>query len=267
MYKTQPFFSQKIWGHEEWVVSAMPEGECTVNGKPLSSLTGADFPLLVKVIQADETLSVQVHPDDSYAAAHSGVQGKTECWYILDAKQGAKLICGLNRKYSADELRRALHDGNIAGCLRCISVKAGDFIYIPAGTVHAICGGLRLLEVQQPSDTTFRLYDWGRGRETHIEESLAVIRHGTQALIDAPFCGTFSCKHFTLQKKEYMAAAKLSFLKESIWNAAFVISGSADFVSGTERIAAATGDTLLVRQGESVKIEPHGSVALMQISQ
>ncbi|GAB5348725.1 class I mannose-6-phosphate isomerase [Alteriqipengyuania sp. 357] len=130
--------------------------------------------LLVKFIFTDAALSVQVHPDD--AQAPPGHRGKNECWYILDAEPGATIAVGIEREMSMEELRAAALDGSIENDLGRIEVAPGDFFSIPAGTIHAIGAGISLLEVQQNSDITYRLYDYGRPRELHLEDGLRVAR-------------------------------------------------------------------------------------------
>lgn len=132
--------------------------------------------LLVKYIFTSEALSVQVHPSDE--AAPAGKRGKEECWLILDAQPGARLGIGFRCELDAEAMRAAALDGTIEDLLDWHPVQAGDFFYIPAGTVHAIGAGLSLIEVQQNSDMTYRLYDYGRPRELHLEEGMAVARGG-----------------------------------------------------------------------------------------
>jgi mannose-6-phosphate isomerase len=128
--------------------------------------------LLVKYIFTSEKLSVQVHPSDADAPG----QGKEECWLVIDAERDARLGIGLTRAVGEDELRAAALDGSIEHLLEWHQVSPGDFFYIPAGTVHAIGGGVSLIEIQQNSDTTYRLYDYGRPRELHLEQGVAVAR-------------------------------------------------------------------------------------------
>jgi len=158
--------------------------------------------LLVKYIFTSEKLSIQVHPDDDQAeAAGLGRQGKSECWYVIDADEGARLGIGFDGSCDAAALRASALDGSIEDMLVWHAVKAGDFFYIPANTVHAIGAGVSLIEVQQNSDVTYRLYDYGRPRELHLDAAVAVARrgpynmelfrhvppHGTQRLVDGPF--------------------------------------------------------------------------------
>lgn len=209
----KPFFKQVLWGGskmrdfygysipgddtgEAWVISANPHGASivrggTYDGQSLASLwdnhrelfggmPGREFPLLVKIIDANDHLSIQVHPDDEYAFCHeNGSQGKTECWYILDCDEDADIIIG-HHAGSRQELEQMIAAGQWDSLLRKLPIHRGDFFYIPAGTVHAIRKGTLLLEVQQNSDTTYRLYDYGRlqngkPRQLHLKESMDVI--------------------------------------------------------------------------------------------
>ena len=134
-----------------------------------------DFPLLLKLLDAREKLSVQVHPGDEYAARVEGKRGKTEAWYILATQPGAKLVFGVNA-HSSDELRAAVEAGRIEDTLNWIEVKPDDCLYIQSGTVHAIGGGIVLYEIQQSSDVTYRMWDWGRPRPIHTQKALDVTR-------------------------------------------------------------------------------------------
>lgn len=208
-----PVFKQMLWGGNQlrssfgydipgddtgecWAVSAHPNGDCTVKegiyeGMPLSQLWVKHpelfgnpktdrFPLLVKIIDARDDLSIQVHPDDTYAGEHeNGSLGKTECWYILNCPEGATLVAGHNAG-TRQELAEMIHQGRWSELIREIPVKKGDFIQINPGTVHAIKGGMMILETQQNSDITYRVYDYGRltdgkPRQLHVKQSIDVI--------------------------------------------------------------------------------------------
>ncbi|CAM5366556.1 Mannose-6-phosphate isomerase OS=Sphingobium scionense OX=1404341 GN=GGQ90_002261 PE=4 SV=1 [Sphingobium scionense] len=130
--------------------------------------------LLVKYLFTSEKLSVQVHPDDAQAQAMGLAGGKSECWYVLATEGDARLGIGLTRKVDADALRAAALDGSIEALIDWKPVKPGDFYYIPAGTIHAIGGGITLVEVQQNNDVTYRLFDYGRPRELHLDAGMAV---------------------------------------------------------------------------------------------
>jgi len=140
-----------------------------------------DFPLMVKFIDANEKLSVQVHPDDVYAAANEGESGKNEMWYVVNSKPGASLIYGLCPGVTKDVFRKAISQNSVDKYLNTVKVKPGDFFYIPAGLVHAVGEGILLAEIQQNSNLTYRIYDYnrvdktGKPRELHIEKALDVI--------------------------------------------------------------------------------------------
>jgi mannose-6-phosphate isomerase len=183
---------------ESWEVSAHPDGMSVVAGGPLAGQTLAGlvdtygrqlvgsrtrtsyFPLLIKLIDAKQQLSVQVHPNDATAAAHGG-EAKTEMWYVLDADPDAYVYAGLQAGTTAETLKTAVADDTVEDLMVTIPVTAGDAIFIPGGRVHAIGTGCLLLEVQQTSNTTYRLYDWarkgpdGKTRELHVDQALQVI--------------------------------------------------------------------------------------------
>jgi len=213
--KTSPVFKQYIWGGntlktkfgknvpddfaaESWEISCHKDGLCTVAEGDYSgmllrdviasdpmSMTGKDeytaFPLLVKILDATDRLSVQVHPDDAYAYEfENGEKGKTEMWYVIDAKPGAKLVYGLKEGTGKEQFRQAVESGNTEEVLNFVPVKKGDSFFIGSGTIHAIGAGLLIAEIQQSSNTTYRVYDYnrtdknGNKRELHIEKAIAV---------------------------------------------------------------------------------------------
>ncbi len=212
--KLEPVFKQMIWGGnrlkqefgysvdmdnvgECWGISAHENGDCVIAngeyaGMHLSELfdrhrelfgnmEGDRFPLLTKLIDAESDLSIQVHPDDEYARVNeNGANGKTECWYILDAKEDATIIIGHNAA-SRSEVERMIKEKRWKDFIREIPVKKGDFFHIIPGTVHAIKGGTLLLETQQSSDITYRVYDYdrlsdGKPRPLHVAKSIDVIK-------------------------------------------------------------------------------------------
>jgi mannose-6-phosphate isomerase len=145
-----------------------------------------DPALLVKLLFTSQPLSIQVHPDDAFAQSMGLPHGKTEAWYILGAAPEAKVALGLTRQLAPQQLRAVIDDGSIADLVRWQAVQAGDVILVPAGTIHAIGAGLVIAEIQQRSDTTFRLFDFGRRRELHIESAIAVADAGPAGLPAAP---------------------------------------------------------------------------------
>lgn len=215
--KFQPAFKERVWGGralerfglalppgpigEGWMIADHPHGVSRVMNGPLAG-AGLDavrekcgrewfgergsqsgngrFPLLIKLLDCNDDLSVQVHPGDDYAGLPEGELGKTEMWYVLSARPGAKIICGLKPGVTRKAMEEAIAAGRIMETLNVMPVRAGDAFYIPAGTVHALCAGVVVAEIQQNSDTTYRLYDYdrpgldGKPRELHIEDALNV---------------------------------------------------------------------------------------------
>lgn len=161
------------------LAEVLPElGEAFL-GRAVVERYGYRLPLLVKFLDTADWLSVQVHPDDAYARAHeaeSGWLGKAEAWVVLEAEPGAQIVYGVKRPVTRKELRAAALDGSILELLNFAPVRAGDVIYVPPGTIHALGPGLLVLEVQQRSDLTYRLYDYGRGRALHLDRALDVAR-------------------------------------------------------------------------------------------
>ena len=144
------------------------------------TIKNGEFPLLVKLINSNENLSVQVHPNDDYARRVENSYGKTEAWYVVDAKDGAELIVGTNG-CTKEQFEEAIKNGDVEKCLNRIKVKKGDAFLINSGLVHAICSGLVIAEIQQNSDITYRVYDYGRPREIHVEKCLNVIDFDSKA--------------------------------------------------------------------------------------
>ena len=266
MIKLNAIKSDKIWGYELWIASTHPNG-CQEEFK---NFCGGDYPLLVKVIQADDTLSIQVHPDDDWAVKLEGPgnRGKTECWYVLDAAEDAKLVYGIKDGFSKEELAEAITKNQLESYLEFVNVKKGDFIYIPAGTVHAIGAGLRLMEVQQSCDLTYRLYDWGRGREVHIEKGLAVIKKEEMIPV-APFPGEFDCKYFTLEEVDVKGGWSMLCAagdKPQATQLLYVISSDKAVIRNSSKIpgiSISAEDIFAIEPGEKITIE--GTAKVLKI--
>lgn len=184
---------------EAWMLSCHKDGESIISGGPYDGRTLSDvlanegksflgtncekfdfFPVLIKLIDAKDNLSVQVHPTDEYALKNENQYGKTEAWYILDCDEGAQIIYGLKQDMTKEELRSCIENDTLLDCVNRINVKKGELYFIPGGTVHAICKGILLAEIQQNSNVTYRVYDYGRlqngkPRELHIEKAVDVI--------------------------------------------------------------------------------------------
>ena len=160
---------EKVWGTPDLLPWFPP------SDKKIGEVWFGDkLPLLVKFVFTSDRLSVQVHPNDDFAAAHENSAGKTEMWYVMRADPGARIAIGFRESISRERLREAALSGEIEHLLNWLEVQAGDAFFIPAGTVHAIGGGLALCEIQQYSDVTYRLYDYGRPRELHLDKAIQV---------------------------------------------------------------------------------------------
>ena len=178
--------------------------------------------LLVKYIFTSEALSVQVHPSDAQLPGH----GKEECWLVIDAEPGAKLGVGFREAISKEGMRKAALDGSIETLLEWYPVKAGDFFYIPANTVHAIGAGVSLIEVQQTSEVTYRLYDYGRPRELHLDEGLAVAKgapHPAQCRSRLPLEGATVLVDGPLFRLDRLDAAPSASVKARYGQAALLV--------------------------------------------
>jgi mannose-6-phosphate isomerase class I len=253
-----PIFQSKIWGGQRlstvfdypipsdhtgecWAISGHPGGDCTVVGGPydgktvgwlwknepqlFGSLPGDIFPLLIKIIDAKDDLSIQVHPNDEYAGVHeNGSLGKTECWYVLDCDEGATIIIGHNAS-SKEEMAAMVEQDRWNELLRQVPIHKGDFFQIDPGCLHAIKGGTLILETQQSSDVTYRFYDYGRlqngqPRQLHIEKSLAVTKAPyvasnaepkTFTQGDATVHHLVSCQYYSVYRVELNGKATWNF--------------------------------------------------------
>ena len=189
MQKLAPHYVEKPWGRTDLPPLFAAAGAGRQIGEVwFESADGRDLPLLVKYIFTSERLSIQVHPNDAQAAARGLARGKEEIWYILDCAPDATLGIGLTVPMTPDQFRAAAQDGSLEQWIDCKPVKPGDCYFIPAGTVHAIGAGITLAEIQQNADVTYRLYDYGRPRELHLDDGVAVSRlvPYDRALIEAP---------------------------------------------------------------------------------
>lgn len=173
-YRLIPSAVEKPWGRRDLPARFGLNADRRVGEIWFTADADVPQPLLVKYLFTSEKLSVQVHPDDAQAQAMGLAGGKSECWYVLATEGDARLGIGLTRTVDADALRAAALDGSIEQLIDWKPVKPGDFYYIPAGTIHAIGGGITLVEVQQNNDVTYRLFDYGRPRELHLDAGMAV---------------------------------------------------------------------------------------------
>lgn len=229
------------------------------------------FPILIKLIDSKDNLSVQVHPSDEYALANEGEYGKTEMWYVVDCEEGSGVYCGFKEPVSKEELKASLLDGSVTDKLNFLQVKKGDTLFIEAGTVHAICGGMLICEVQQNSSITYRLYDYGRKdkdgkeRELHVDKALAVtdtekvvLLNENRKALDECASIIAQCKYFTVEeidcKEEYAFD-----VDDGSFVSLTVVDGSGAVMSGGSCISLDTGDTVFIPAG-SGKTDIYGNL-------
>ena len=227
----------------------------------------SEFPLLIKFIDARDSLSVQVHPDNEYAERVEGEQGKTEMWYVMDAEPGAKLIYGFEKEISKEEFRHRLEEGELLEVCRQVPVEKGDVFFIQAGTLHAIGAGILICEVQQSSNSTYRVYDYGRigadgkSRPLHIGKALAVTKRkplplNTKALAEFDlFKGCRAsllakCEYFTTYHLEIESQEKVRFNAPlESFQSLTVLAGQLVLECGGMELALAKGETVFLPVG------------------
>lgn len=306
----KPVLQEKIWGGsklqtqfnlelpndsigEAWCISAHPNGVSTVT-TPASyqglgldelyekhpELFGEDhptpFPLLIKILDANDDLSVQVHPDDSYASAHEGQGelGKTECWYIISAEPGASIIYG-HHAQSREEFEAMVEDGNWDGLLRRIEVKAGDFFYVPHGTIHAIGAGIVILETQQNSDTTYRVYDYdrrdkqGQLRDLHLKQSADVTQfphQDAETTLSVQKDEQSSASHLLTNEYfsvyKWQTAGELTIDLPKAYYLVTVIEGSGELILDDQSYPLQLADSFIIPNGVN-QINLLGSMTLI----
>lgn len=280
MLKLKPACKNYVWGGrrlieeygfdcaekicaEAWTLSAHPDGASTIeggstlteyikrNGKEIlgtNSRRFKDFPVLIKFIDARENLSVQVHPPDDYALAHENQLGKSEMWYIIDAEENARVYCGFNAEISKAEFIRRIKDNSLSDVLNVIWVKRGDVIFIPAGTIHAVCRGVLLAEIQQNSNVSYRVYDYGRGRPLHIDKALDVTNLNPPIEHDS-YPHVAACDFFVVDKLnldgEILSEAR-GFVDEKSFLSVLILNGAGKIFNDGEEISYKKGDSILL---------------------
>ena len=292
-FKFKPLMKTMIWGTESWQISGVPDNETLAeDGRSLNEIVktekaalvgesnyrrfGDEFPLLIKFIDAQQELSVQVHPNDEVAHRHGKTCGKTEMWYIMDSAPEAKLYNGLRMKITPDQYKQMVADDTICEALAQYSVKEGDCFFIPAGRIHAIGTGCYLAEIQQTSDVTYRIYDYkrkdkdGNYRQLHTQEASESIdytvlddyrtiytpqKNESQLLIECPY---FNTAGYDLTEPMTMDYSELD---------SFVIliglKGEGTFTIDGEQVILRAGETILI-PATAKEVRTEGTVKFLE---
>lgn len=304
IYRLKPAFKDYLWGGnrlvelfgkespyditaESWELSAHPDGQSRIYGGGFVGMPFGDFikeygskvcgwksttferfPILIKFIDATNALSVQVHPFDDYAFVNEFEFGKNEMWYVMDAKPGAYLYCGFSKEVSKDELKKRIEENTVTEILNKIEVKKGDVVFIPAGTMHAIGEGLLICEIQQNSNSTYRVYDyerrdmWGNQRPLHIEKAMDVVStdvyeknsygyeeavmEGTTLVQKLCLCKYFECTKYTVKDETVV------YMDDASFASIVFLSGDANIICQDENMDAKAGDSFFVSAGRKV---------------
>lgn len=316
IFKLKPAIKDYIWGGtrlrdefgktsdgerlaESWELSCHKDGKSVITGGEYDGMTledflkknpGAistnctnyeDFPLLIKLIDAKENLSVQVHPDNEYARKFEGDNGKTEMWYIVDCDEGAEIVYGFRKKISQKEFEKAIEEDTLLEKVNRVKVHKGDVFFIEPGTLHAIGKGILIAEIQQSSNVTYRVYDYGRvgadgkPRELHIEKALDVTKleppsgnYGQPETFKLPvpdsdieYCPLCCCEYFSASR--YDICGELSAESPNVFLHILVIDGEAD-ISGT---SVKKGSSVFVPAGtDTVNIKGKCSIILTRLN-
>ena len=278
----EPNLHPKVWGGERWEVSAVPHSISIINngewkgkelttvieqhpdailGKAVNEKYHGQLPLLVKFIDARQDLSIQVHPNDEMAKREHGKMGKSEMWYIIKADEDAHLYAGFNQEITPYEYQKRIEDGSITEVLADHTVKAGDVFYLPAGRVHAICGGILLAEVQQSSDVTYRIFDYnrpgldGKPRELHTELAAKALDFHVEANYRTDYPDTSNrarqvirSPYFSVRVMDVSKPFHRDLMKYDSFIITMCIEGDCSI-----RVRS-TGDEILLKEGSSTLI-------------
>ncbi len=290
LLKLRPSFKDYLWGGhklvdefnkdydgdilaESWEMSCHKDGPSYIVGGAFDGMTLSeyidkngkgvlgsncdkfeDFPILIKLIDAKKDLSVQVHPDNEYALKNEGQYGKTEMWYVVDCEPGAQLFYGFKNEISKEEFERRIKENTLTDILNAVKVKKGDVFFIDAGTIHAIGKDILIAEIQQNSNVTYRVYDYGRKgadgkeRELHVDKAVEVTKRMPPA--EKSFSPDIaSCEYFTVDKLyldgEYFSKVSGMVTDKSFVNLLF-LSGNGEIVCGEEKMSFKKGDSFFL---------------------
>ena len=269
IYRFQPILKTLVWGTENWVLSGVKGNETKVvggpaDGKTLNELYGGEFPLLIKFIDAKKDLSIQVHPNDEVAQQRHGCRGKTEMWYMIDTAPGAHLLAGLSKEITKEDYVKLVEEGRITEVLADHKVAPGDVFFLPAGRIHAICGGCYLAEIQETSDITYRIFDYnrpgldGKPRQLHTQEAKDVIDYKVypsyktdytprkNAGVEVAKCQYFTTDVYVLTEPVTVDLHELASNPKSF----FIVMG----LEGSGAVLDASGAPTPIRAGEALLV-------------
>ena len=269
IYRFQPILKTLVWGTENWVLSGVKGNETKVvggpaDGKTLNELYGGEFPLLIKFIDAKKDLSIQVHPNDEVAQQRHGCKGKTEMWYMIDTAPGAHLLAGLSKEITKEDYVKLVEEGRITEVLADHKVAPGDVFFLPAGRIHAICGGCYLAEIQETSDITYRIFDYnrpgldGKPRQLHTQEAKDVIDYKVYPSYKTEYerreneeMEVVSCPYFTTSVFELSEAVEkdLSGLR-AIPGDFYIVMG----LEGSGSVTGSDGTAVQINAGEALLV-------------
>lgn len=280
MYKFSPILRPMIWGSELWVLSGYPERISTVSEGPCKGMTvnelvalkgaplmgrrvyeqfGNEFPLLIKFIDAHQDLSIQVHPDEEMAQRIHGGHGKTEMWYVLRTEPGAHLYSGLSKAITPEEYGRRIAEGSIVDVLADHKIAPGDVFFLPAGRVHAICGGTYLAEIQQTSDLTYRIFDYnrpgadGKPRQLHTDLARQAIDYKVYDDYKASYepvpdkaVELVSCPYFTTSVLDLSKPLGMDLSMLDTFVVVMCLEGSGEISAEGETVSLAANEVVLI---------------------
>lgn len=263
IFKLKGIYKDKIWGYEDWNLCCNDEGQCIIDEGSLKGeslwkvLDYKPFPVLLKIINAKRDLSIQVHPTKEYCKKVEHVREKNECWYVLNAEKDACIYCGLNKEITKEELDSIIGTDKIEKYLNKIVVEKGNFVYMPAGVIHAIGAGVEVLEVQQNSNITYRIYDYNRGRTLHIDKAKDVIDIEQNLKIKKENdLRIFTCEDFSVEK--ICVNESKQWFTENSSEAIFILSGEGiikenNDLSSAQRVGE--GETFYIRENTAYTLQ------------
>ena len=256
---------------EAWMLSTHRDGLSTIAGGSFDGKTLADYiklrgteilgtncrdfndlPIMIKLLDVRENLSVQVHPPDDYALTHEGQLGKCEMWYVLDADKNSVLYCGFKKKISRDEFLARIKDNSLLEVLNAVPARKGSVLFIAAGTIHAVGGGVLLAEIQQNTNITYRIFDYGRNRPLHVAKALDVVNFapfdgGSDSYPHLAACNYFVVDKLTLDGEILSEAGGV--VDDKSFLSVLIVDGAGEIFCGGDKVSCRKGDSIFLPAG------------------